>query len=136
MWTNFKDMPFLLKLMTLHALTAIIMILGALPGGSHILNGQAVTYQEWIRSGTGVTSIVNAVLLPLCGVLFLRKQSRSRHLYLGVLIVNLALTFFFFDFGLFGPSIIYFYAVSAALIAGIGAYLFSRRPVKEYFEQA
>jgi hypothetical protein len=128
MWNNFKSMPLILKLLTVHSLMcSMAFVFSIIPNESLSINGQPVTYAQWWASGVGAFASVVGLSLPLAAWLILRKSSVARPMYLACLIFALVL-----------PYLIFWrsYANAAAgilLVALAALYLYKRQPVLAYF---
>lgn len=92
MWKNFKEMPFLLKLLTIATISPFPAFLGSIiPHNSFYINGELTTYSEWWFSGAGVQISLLSVLLPLSGYLILKKYIRARGVFIFIMFVLLNL---------------------------------------------
>lgn len=79
----FKDMPTVLKYITVHALFCIVLlIMSLIPDLPINMDGQEVTIRELWSEGYGVGMALTGLIMPICGALILNKAKYSRHLYL------------------------------------------------------
>lgn len=122
MWINFKNMPVILKILTVHALACFLgLIFSVVPHGSFSIDGHIATYREWWSSGNGVRLSVVGIILPTSGYFMLKRITVSRVVYLGALTLALILS----DSTGLVPSMIF--------VLIVAAYLYIRKPVEEYF---
>jgi hypothetical protein len=83
MWSNFSAMPGFLKFLTAHAFgMSVLLVASVIPHGSFVIHGQPVSYAEWWGSGAGPFASFLGIILPISGVLLLRRNSRARIVYL------------------------------------------------------
>jgi len=82
MYQAFKDMPTLLKFITAHALVCFVFFLGVvIPGIPITLNGEVMESQEAWGKGLGLPIAAIGLIMPVLGILILKRWQFSRHLY-------------------------------------------------------
>ena len=131
MWLNFKSMPVVLKFLTFHALACCFFLVGSIvPHNSFSMDGKTVSYAVWWSLGVGAVASVIGIILPLAGFLLLKKYSYARPTYIAALVIAFISPAGFVSFSNYGFD---YYAPSFVLVLAISAYLYFRKPVKEYF---
>jgi len=82
MWQNFKAMPIALKFLTAHAVISASFILGSIiPHNSFSIDGKSATYSEWWNSGFGAYTSFIGIVLPIAGILLLKRHQYARLVY-------------------------------------------------------
>ncbi len=129
-----KQMPRMLKLLTVFCFAGVLFAVGAAtPGGNFTINGRAVTYSEFWRSGAGPLFVLIGVILPITGYAFVKRKSWGRFLFAGLLVaINIATMVMdeFMTAELVSPSDFVWSLASMALLVW---YLFFKQSVKDYF---
>ena len=124
---EFKQMPILLKFITVHALACFIFLIAALvPGIPFNFNGEEMSYAEIWSSGVGVFTAYAGLVMPFCGWLMLNRKVYSRIIYLSVLSSVLIVPYIYW----MQKGGIIFGIILTALIA---AYLYGMPSVRKYF---
>ncbi|MGD8515180.1 MAG: hypothetical protein PVF52_06175, partial [Granulosicoccaceae bacterium] len=86
LFSEFKQMPILLKFFTAHALACFLFLIAALiPGIPFNFNGEVISFNEIWSSGVGIFTVYVGLVMPLCGWLMLNRKAYSRIIYLAVL---------------------------------------------------
>ncbi len=127
MYQAFKEMPILLKFMTVHALACFIFFLASvIPGIPISFNGEVMESQQLWAKGVGLYAMVIGLVMPVIGVLFLRRWQYCRQVYSVALLSVLV-----FPFVLWQEltSVIFGVALSCAIIG----YLFINGQARAYF---
>ena len=84
--TGFKEMPVLLKFLTVHALACFLFIIAALvPAIPFSFNGEVISITEIWSSGIGIFTVYISLVMPFCAWLMLNRKAYSRIIYLLVL---------------------------------------------------
>lgn len=127
MYQAFKDMPTLLKYITGHALVCFVFFLAVvIPGIPITFNGDVMESQELWEKGLGLPIAAIGLIMPVVGILILKRWQYSRHLY-GLLLVSV----------LVAPYLVWQEPVSVAfgivLSCAIIGYLFINRKARAYF---
>lgn len=123
-------MPLFLKLIVIHALFFwIVIILPLISDAEFLVEGQTLNSFQFLFSKYGLKNIPVGVLLPISGVLFLKKKKLSKTLYVlgiaGSAIIDLIINLDHKSPSHFIEGIIF------AIF--IFSYLYGRGTVKEYF---
>ena len=127
-------MPLLLKLLTAHALSCIIFLIGSVaPHDSFSVNGHVVTYAEWWSSGAGVYASLVGIALPVCAWLLLKRARHVRAVYFSALSIGLISPYLLME-QLQNSGERYVLAAFGALIAVLIVwYLYAKKSVQSYF---
>lgn len=104
MWKNFKEMPIILRALTVSVLVIYLFIFVSLsPYNLIIVNNVHITNVQWWKNGMGTLTFLNAVLMTIASILMLRRSLYGR-------------LFFIIGFGLLNVINFYIHTV----FAGIG----------------
>lgn len=140
---NHKEMPKYLRLTTtLLLLSFIVVPLTLFPHSGFTLHGVSVTYAEYWASGVGFLAVMIGVVFPWCGYLFLIKAPRSRHFFLGILLMWLSIDFLYhlsyvgIDESLFPSKLWWSTSIWVGFTLFMRWYLFSNLSVIEYFSSS
>lgn len=124
----FKDMPTLLKFITVHALLcfALFVVVVVIPGIPITFNGEIIDSSElWVR-GLGLPTVVIGLTMPIAGFLMLKRWQYSRQFYAFLLVSFMV-----------GPYVVWQQLVpmvfGVVLSCAIIGYLFINREVRVYF---
>ena len=127
MYQSFKNMPMILKFITVHAIACFIFFVAAvIPGTPITYNGEVMASQELWAHGVGLHIVAIGIAMPVMGMLFLQRWLYSRQLY--------SITFIFlmvFPFVLWQE--LYSAIFSAVISCVIITYLFLNRQACAYF---
>ena len=127
MYQAFKEMPTLLKFITVHALACFVFFVAAvIPGIPITFNGEVMESQELWAKGIGLPTVAIGLAMPALGVLFLRRWQYCRQLYSVVLVSVMVVPVILWQELL---SIIFGAVLSCAIIG----YLFINRQSRAYF---
>ena len=92
MFSSFKEMPTLLKFITAHALICLMFfVISIRPNMPITFNGEDATVKEVWEAGYGLHLVAIGIIMPICGVLFLKRSKYSRPLYLIATFIGLVL---------------------------------------------
>ncbi len=127
LYQAFKDMPTLLKFFTGHALVCFLFFLAAvIPGIPISFNGEVIESQELWSKGVGLRVAAMGLVMPLVGILILKRWKYCRQLYAATLLWALVTPYVFGQE--LGPII--FGVVISCAITG---YLFINVQARAYF---
>ncbi|MDI9243845.1 hypothetical protein [Marinobacter sp. CHS3-4] len=131
MWSNFKAMPFFMKLLALHG---SIFLVGALvtlfPIGGFSVDGKEVTYADWWSSGAGIEFFLVALSIGTGAICLLKRVKYARVIYFAVLTSIFAMRL------ASEPTLLFRLDWVLTLIAFLGLiywYLFHKKTVRRYF---
>lgn len=127
MYQAFKEMPTLLKFITVHALACFVFFLAAvIPGIPITFNGEVMTSQQLWAKGVGLPIVVIGLAMPVIGVLFLRRWKYCRQVYSVALMSVMVVPFMLWQEL---ASVIFGVVLSCAIIG----YLFINGQARAYF---
>lgn len=130
LFDSFKNMPIILKFLTMHAIACFMFfLLAVIPGVPFTFNGQEMTFSELWSSGLGFLAILVGISMPIGGYLLLTRKPYSRLLYLLALSTGLVVPYLFirdYQMAIVG-------VISGVLIAG---YLYYMPSSKAFFSLA
>ena len=130
-----KQMPFILKLLTVLCFAGVLFPVGAaIPGDGFTINGQQVSQAEFWRLGAGPLFVLVGIVFPITGYAFAQRKSWGRHLFTGFLFVdNIAMLIAgqFVPVYRMRPVDLIQYPIFMALLVW---YLFFKQSVREYFD--
>ncbi|MCK0152932.1 hypothetical protein MWU49_04400 [Alcanivorax sp. S6407] len=127
MYQAFKEMPTLLKFLTVHALACFVFFWAAvIPGIPITFNGEVMESQEIWNKGIGLPTVAVGLVMPALGVLFLRRWRYCRQLYSVVLVSAMVVPVVLWQEL---PLIIFGALLSCAVIG----YLFINGQARAYF---
>ncbi len=93
MYKAFKDMPVLLKFITMHSFASLVLFLDAIiPGIPLFINGEDLNPHELWSRGLGELQVVFGISMPLVGFLFLKRWHPARLVY--ILLISCVLVVF------------------------------------------
>lgn len=127
MYQSFKDMPIFLKFITAHALVMFMLFVATVvPGIPITFNGEVMESQELWAKSVGVFTALVGLMLPVCGILILKRLPYARHVY--VLVISLVLV---------APYVYWQELIGVAfgivLITAVTIYLYKNGGVRAYF---
>lgn len=132
LWKNFREMPWLLRLLTMQALIMVFFLVGSIfPVWSFGISGKSVTYEEWWSSGAGIFASVIGILFPISGYLLLNKNKYARPVYIGSIILMFLCQVAVFGLG--DQSLLSVFIVILIVVCLFSAYLYLSKSVKEFF---
>jgi hypothetical protein len=127
MYQAFKEMPTLLKFMTVHTLACFVFFLAAvIPGIPITFNGEVMESQQLWAKGVGLPAVAIGLSMPVIGILFLQRWQYCRQVYSVALVSVMVVPFVLWHEQ---PSIIFGVVLSCAIIG----YLFINGKARAYF---
>ena len=131
LWKNFKEMPLILKFLTVHAVGCLFFLVSSIfPHNSFSVEGTTVTYFEWWSSGAGMLATIFGTLLPLSGYLLLKRASIARLFYLSSMLIAFYSPVLFLEGSKYPGG---YYVSSILLVLLLAGYLYLGKTAKAYF---
>jgi len=131
LWKNFKEMPLILKFLTVHAVACLFFIVSSIfPHNSFSVEGSTVSYFEWWSSGAGTLATIFGTLFPLSGYLLLKRASIARVFYLSSMLIAFYSPVLFIEGSKYPGG---YYISSLLLVLLLAGYLYLGKTAKAYF---
>lgn len=134
MLANFKQMPLVLKILTLSFIAGLAFLTETLvPGSTILVFGRNIAVRQWWASGVGAACVAVVVLLGLSSILMIRRAQIGRCVYVVGLVlgvVSLIVAGHTFESGHYlVPAIV----SNGVLTCVVACYLYFSANVRRYF---
>lgn len=82
--SKIKPIPFILRTLSLIFLVFTMFILAAIPypGMNYTINGESVTYTEFLKNGAVFVFLIVGIVSPICGYTILNRKKWGRYILL------------------------------------------------------